>query len=93
MTRAMSAFELIENTNSLLRFVGFSTVKPEDTICNWYAKDLACLTTEQLGRLRSLAFNEMRKKDCSSKTRSHCIAIRERSTKILITRALEKRNG
>lgn len=93
MARQISAFEYLENTNSLLRFVGFNTVKPEDCIYNWYAKDLEQLTTEQLGRLRSLAFNEARKKDCSPKTRKHCEAIRERSTKIILTRALEAKYG
>ena len=93
MARQISAFEYLENTNILLRFVGFNTVKPEDCIYNWYAKDLEQLTTEQLGKLRAMAFNEVRKKDCSAKTRKHCDAIRERSTKIILTRALEARHG
>ena len=93
MARATSAFELLDNTNSLLRFVGFNTVKPEDCICNWYARDLDKLTTEQLGRLRALAFTEMRKKSCSTQTHKHCVAIRERSTNIIIRRTLEAMNG
>lgn len=93
VARIRSAFEIIENANSLLRFVGFNTVKPEDCIANWYVKDLETLTTAQLGKLRHFAYKEQQKKNCSSQTRSHCQNIRDRVTKILIKRALEEKYG
>lgn len=92
--QVVSNFAKIESVNRILRSVGFNVVKPEDCIMNWYQRDIESMTTEQIGKLRYMAYKVMNDKDCPKKTRDICSNIRDRSVKVILKRVAEgRKNG